>query len=83
MFKWIRKPMLIEKREILDFMFWMVLILLVGFSVFLYLAFPFLTLIPFLLIIIDLKLLITNYKIALKEIKAKKENTIKDNITFI
>ena len=83
MFKWIRKPIPIEKREILDFTFWMILILLVGFSVFLYLTFPFLTLIPFLLVIIDLKLLITNYKIALKEIKAKKENTIKDNITFI
>lgn len=82
MFSWIQKPIPLEKREILDFVFWIILILLVGVMVFVYLTVPFLVLIPLALVIIDLRLLFINQKIALKEIRAKKENTIKPTKTF-
>ena len=70
--EWIRKPIPFERRDMLDFMFWNFLIMLFILTYIIYLIFPILLFLVFTLIIMDLRLLIINNSIAMKEIKEKK-----------
>lgn len=76
---WIRKQMTLETRQSWDFFFWMVLIALVGTIAIGFKYVKFIGLPIFIISIIDVWLLTINNRIAIREIKAQKDNTIKPN----
>jgi hypothetical protein len=71
--------MTLETRQSWDFFFWMVLIALVGTIAIGFKYVKFIGLPIFIISIIDVWLLTINNRIAIREIKAQKDNTIKPN----
>ena len=68
---WLKKPMSLERRQMLDFGFWMALLALGGTSVLLW-SYSRLLILPLLvLFLIILWMLVVNNGIAIKEIKGK------------
>lgn len=76
--EWIKLPMPFEHRDMLDFMFWNFLIMLFILTYIIYIIFPILLFLVFTLIVMDLRLLIINNSIAMKEIKENKKKQRKE-----
>ena len=68
---WLKKPMSLERRQMLDFGFWMALLALGGTSVLLWSVSRLLILPLLVLFLIILWMLVVNNGIAIKEIKGK------------